>query len=82
MATGENGLTAYCERTQEWDRALDYARRAAAVDPLREEAHQDLIRLLVAAGQPSEALRQYQELERILKEELETVPSTATRDLA
>jgi DNA-binding SARP family transcriptional activator len=52
------------------------------VDPLREEAHHDLIRLYAAAGQPAAALRQYQELERLPKEQLETTPSTATRAFA
>ena len=31
-------------------RAMDYARRAIAADPLREESHHELIRLLAAAG--------------------------------
>lgn len=43
-------LTAHFERAQEWDRAIDCARRAVDVDPLREEAHRDLMRLLAAAG--------------------------------
>src|SRR5262249_23174565 len=41
------------------DRAIDYARRAVLFDPLREEAHRDLMRLLAAGGQRSAALRQY-----------------------
>ena len=49
---------------------------------MREEAHYDLIRLLAATGQAAAALRQYQELERILKQELDTTPSAAIRDLA
>ncbi len=75
-------LTAYLEQAGEWEHALECARRAVSADPLREEAHQDLIRLLAASGQPSEAVRQYQELERILKEELDATPSVAVRELA
>jgi DNA-binding SARP family transcriptional activator len=59
QAVGE--LTDALAPAGEWDRAVGYARRAVGLDPLREEAHHDLIRLLAAAGQPTEALRQYQE---------------------
>ena len=62
-------------------RALEYARRAVREDPLRERAHQALMRLLLAAGQPEAALRQYRELERLLKEELAATPSAATRQV-
>ena len=43
-------LIALLERDGEWPRALDLARREVELDPLREEAHQDLMRLLAAAG--------------------------------
>ncbi len=62
--------------------ALDYARRAVAADPLREETHADLIRLLARAGQPAAAAREYQELERVLRDELGEAPSAAVRALA
>ncbi len=75
-------LTTYLEQAGEWERALECARRAVAADPFREEGHQDLIRLLAASGQSAEALRQYEELERILNEELEAAPSAATCELA
>jgi predicted ATPase/DNA-binding SARP family transcriptional activator/class 3 adenylate cyclase len=61
--------------------ALQWARRAVSADPLREEAHRELIRLLAAAGQPAAALRQYRELERLLKEKLAAEPEAATRAL-
>ncbi len=69
-------------RTREVARALDYARRAVEIDPLREEAHHDLMRLYLAAGQPSAALQQFQALERTLHEELSATPSAAIRQLA
>jgi predicted ATPase/DNA-binding SARP family transcriptional activator/uncharacterized protein HemY len=62
-------------------RALNYARRAVSADPLREESHQELIRLLGAAGQAQAARRQFAELERLLKEELDATPSDETRAL-
>ncbi len=62
--------------------ALRYGRLAVSVEPLREEAHQNLMRLLLAAGQPGAALRQYKELERLLDEELGDEPSAPLRALA
>jgi predicted ATPase/DNA-binding SARP family transcriptional activator/class 3 adenylate cyclase/Tfp pilus assembly protein PilF len=63
-------------------RAVEFARRGVAADRLREGAQRDLMRLLAGAGQPEAALRQYRDLERALKEELETTPEDATRALA
>lgn len=74
-------LTKVLEDTGDLDAALDYARRAATMDPLREEAHRELIRLLLAAGEPEAALRQYHELARILDQELAESPSAVTRRL-
>jgi predicted ATPase/DNA-binding SARP family transcriptional activator/Tfp pilus assembly protein PilF len=75
-------LVGALERAGDLEGAVSYARRAVSADPLREEAHYDLIRLYAAAGQPTAALRQYQELERLLREELEETPSAAARALA
>ena len=75
-------LTACLRRMNDFDRALHYARRAVKADPLREGAHQILMRLYADAGQPAAALEQYRELERLLKENLNSTPSAATRALA
>jgi predicted ATPase/DNA-binding SARP family transcriptional activator len=75
-------LLAHLEQTGDVERALEYARRGVAADPLREEAQRDLIRLLAAAGQPAAALRRYQELKRLFKQELDASPSAATCALA
>lgn len=69
------------EQSREFPRALDYARRMVAADPLREESYCTLIRLLMAAGQPKAALRQYTDLERLLDQEMGTEPSLEIRDL-
>jgi predicted ATPase/DNA-binding SARP family transcriptional activator len=60
------------------ERALDYARRAVAADPLREECHQDLIRLLALHGRRQEAQAQYRKLRRILREHLGVAPLPET----
>jgi predicted ATPase/DNA-binding SARP family transcriptional activator len=46
--------------------ALDLARRVLVADPLAEEAHRAVVRLLVAQGDPAAALRQYRQMERLL----------------
>jgi predicted ATPase/DNA-binding SARP family transcriptional activator len=61
--------------------AIEQTRRRVELNPLREEAHRELIRLHAAADQLPLALRQFGELERILREELDTAPSAATRAL-
>jgi predicted ATPase/DNA-binding SARP family transcriptional activator len=63
--------------------AVEAARRGVTLDPLREDAHQVLIRLLAAAGDRVGALRQHRELERLLAEELGPgwAPDAATRAL-
>jgi DNA-binding SARP family transcriptional activator len=75
-------LTAALERAGDLDGALATARHAVAVDPLREEVHYDVMRLYAALGQPAATLRQYQELERILREEFGETPSAEVRALA
>jgi DNA-binding SARP family transcriptional activator len=63
-------------------RAFPAALRAASLVPLSEPAHCDLMRLHLTLGQPAEALRRYRELERILREELGSVPGADARALA
>ena len=75
-------LSACFEQAGDLDQALDHARRAVSADPLREESHADVMRLLAAAGQPQAALRQYRELSRLLDEELADEPSAEVRKLA
>jgi DNA-binding SARP family transcriptional activator len=70
------------ERSGQADRALVYARRAVGADPLNEEAHRTVMRLHAATGEPSAALRDYRDLAALLKRELATAPSAATRALA
>lgn len=61
--------------------AADYARQAVVADPLNEEAAHDLIRLLIASGQTSKAVHQYNELVRIIEAEIGGRPPSRTRDL-
>jgi predicted ATPase/DNA-binding SARP family transcriptional activator len=74
-------LTALAAQTGDLHRALQWARRAVSADPLREEAHGDLIRLLLATNQRDAAVHQYAELEQILERELGATPSSRIREL-
>ncbi len=77
-----NNLIAHLEEAGDLGGALEYARQAIRQDPVREEMHQSLMRLLAAAGQPGAALRQYKEIERLLDEQVGEEPSAALRTLA
>jgi predicted ATPase/DNA-binding SARP family transcriptional activator len=61
--------------------AIDYASRALAIDPLREEAHRQLMALFALSGQRSAALNQYEACRRLLHDELGLDPDAATQDL-
>ena len=63
------------------ERAIAYARRWLALDPLHEPAHQQLMALYFRAGQRSAALRQYRQCLRVLEEELGAAPSAETTAL-
>ena len=62
--------------------ALAYARRLVTGDPLREEAHREVMRLCHLLGRDAEALKQYEVCRQVLLEELGAEPSAETEALA
>lgn len=74
-------LATLLEERGELTRAVVVIRRAVAAEPLREETHRHLIRLLAATGDPAAALRHYRDLERLLARELGVRPDEQTRAL-
>ncbi|MCP4539361.1 MAG: tetratricopeptide repeat protein [Chloroflexi bacterium] len=74
-------LTRYHERHRDYERARRYARRQVEMEPWREEAHQQLMRLLAHSGQRSAALAQYEICHRILAQELGVEPAQETQAL-
>ena len=74
-------LTRRLMQSDDPEQAVDYARQAVVAEPLDEEAHEDLMRLYQAIGQPAAALRQYDQLERLLREEVAAEPSADSRRL-
>jgi DNA-binding SARP family transcriptional activator len=57
------------------EQALIYARRRVAIDPLEENGHIVVIRLLVALGRQRDAQRQYDYCRQMLEAELGVKPS-------
>lgn len=68
-------------QTTTGETAVAHARRWRQMDPLREEAHRVLMRLLAENGRYADALLQYRECVRILDEELGVPPLPETTDL-
>jgi len=63
------------------DQRIDWLHRLLTLDPLREEAHRQLMQLLHQSGDRPGALRQYQECVDILNSELEVEPDATTKAL-
>jgi predicted ATPase/DNA-binding SARP family transcriptional activator/Tfp pilus assembly protein PilF len=62
-------------------KAEGFLRRAVAVDPLRESTQRSLMQALVARGSAGAALRVYQELRLLLRQELHVEPDPETTAL-
>jgi WD40 repeat protein/DNA-binding SARP family transcriptional activator len=72
-------LVAHHCQCGEYEQGMDFARRLLALEPWREETHQQMMRLLASSGQRSAALAQYETCRRLLTEELGVEPSKETR---
>jgi DNA-binding SARP family transcriptional activator len=75
-------LAAAAESAGDLRRAADLSRRAAALEPLSEEAHRSLMRRLAAAGDRAAALTAFSELRTRLLQTLRVGPSEETRRAA
>ena len=65
----------------EYERGLPHAWRQVALDPWREKAHRQLMRLLALNGQRGAALAQYESCRSLLAEELGVEPGEETTKL-
>jgi DNA-binding SARP family transcriptional activator len=73
-----HALEAMCERltaTQRYGEAVEAGLAAVRAEPLRESAHQALVKAHLAEGNRYEATRQYQSCRRLLQNELGLEPS-------
>lgn len=64
-----------------YDEALTYARRLTNHDPVREDAHREVMRLSTLLGRTSQALQQFERCRSVLLEELGTGPAAETAAL-
>jgi DNA-binding SARP family transcriptional activator/predicted ATPase len=62
----------------DYDQGLHFARRLLVLEPWREEAHCQVMRLLAWSGQRTAALAQYETCRRVLAEELGVEPAAET----
>jgi len=65
----------------DWGKSVELAKRLVGFDPYRESSHRQLMELYTAAGDRAEAIRQYRECERLLRDELDVTPAQETVDL-
>ena len=62
----------------EYDSGITYARRLLGIEPWHEETHRGLMYMLASSGQRSAALKQFEECQQKLGEELGVEPSLLT----
>jgi hypothetical protein len=62
--------------------AIESARRLVAAETTREESQRLLMRLLLDARRPADALRQFEDLERLLRDQWDAEPEPETSELA
>jgi adenylate cyclase len=74
-------LSDWYERHGTTERALEYTWRQVELEPWREEAHRQVMRLLALGGQRGAALAQYETCRRVLVEELGVEPGAETTQL-
>lgn len=71
-------LAARAGERQEWLAGLSWVDRLLALDPWREEAHRDKMRMLARSGQRDAALAQYTRCCQVLADELGLDPAPET----
>ncbi len=74
-------LAGHLIAARRYGEAAEVAVAAVAAEPLRESAHRALIRVHLAEGNRSEALRQYHRYRELLRAELGVEPTAALRQL-
>ncbi len=74
-------LARYHELRADYQAARRYAAHQLELDPWREEAHRQMMKLLALAGERTAALAQFDTCRKVLAEELDVEPSAETREL-
>ncbi len=79
-----HALEALCERCTDaglYEKAVMAGLAAVESEPLRESANRKLIRAYLAVGNQSDAVRQFTQYRRMLRDELHLEPSARIRDM-
>jgi len=71
-------LIRHCETTGAYEVGLDYCSRILHIDPARERAHQQMMRLYFLSGDRTSALRQFDRCVKALEKELNVKPTRRT----
>jgi oligopeptide transport system substrate-binding protein len=71
-------LAEFYEELGEFEQALLHTRRQIELEPLKEDAYIQMMRILALSGRRSEALAQYDSLRHILAKELDIEPTKDT----
>ena len=79
LAAALEKLIDHLSSLNQWEKAISHARRWVSLDQLHEPAQCAMVELLIASGQRSAALRQYENYARLLKEALSQEPSPAAQ---
>jgi len=74
-------LAAFHEQRSDYAKALPLVWRQVELEPWREEAQRQLLRVLASSGQRGAALTQYEALQRLLADELGIEPEAPTKAL-
>lgn len=74
-------LSTIHKRQAEYVRAAQFTRKLVAIEPLDEEGHKELMLLHHLSGDRNAALKQYETLQKNLREELGIEPNQATTQL-
>ena len=74
-------LSRHFSQQGDYPLAIEYTSRLLALEPWREEAHQQMMRLLAWSGQRTAALNQYEVCYRALEDELGVTPQVETTAL-
>jgi hypothetical protein len=69
------------EKRGDIERALEYAWRQVELEPLREAGHRQVMQLLATSGRRSEAIAQFNALQRLLQDTLGVSPDGETLTL-
>jgi len=78
---GISRIINYFKRAAAYDQAIYWADRMLQIEPLREDAHREIMQLYIAAGNSGLALRQYELCRNLLKKELGVRPDPETQRL-